>query len=143
MFYTDGSIADLLYNFDFLQKSDMYLQYTDILTNIATHPIHWNPRQGILFMKKFLSAVSQTALDAVVATKDEKNAHIDFTSLSWFDLYWENYLHKSFLENIDEEKIYSQHTKLSQDISAMPSLTKNFVYFTAQHWKKIDFDATA
>jgi hypothetical protein len=40
MFYTDGSIADLLYNFDFLQKSDMYMQYADVLTSISTHHIH-------------------------------------------------------------------------------------------------------
>jgi hypothetical protein len=35
-----------------------------------------------MFMKKFLSAVSQTALDAVVAKKDEKNTYIDLDSLS-------------------------------------------------------------
>jgi hypothetical protein len=82
-------------------------------------------------------------LDAVVAKKDEKNTYIDLDSLSWFDAYRHNYLHKSFIENIDEEAIYSQHQKLSDDISTMSSLTKNFVYFTAQYRKKIDFETTA
>lgn len=140
--FSEWTEAELLYNFDFLHKADMYLQYSNVLRAIEKHAIHHDSKQWIMFMKKFLSAITQTALDMVFDAKSDAASLASLRDLTLFNISREQSIKQKFLDNIDDQAIWSQHEKLSNTIDELPQLTQTFVYFTAQKWSTIDFSKT-
>lgn len=96
----------------------------------------------MIFMKKFLSAITKTALDLVFETKSNAISPQSLQDLTIFNASREQSIKQIFLNNIDEQAIWSQHENLSSSIDELPQLTKTFVHFAAQKWNTIDFSST-
>jgi hypothetical protein len=144
MRFQEWGAATLLYNLQFLSEADMELHYASFLHKTNAHPIYEkNPKQALIFIKKCITAISQTALEIVSPWEKWQTDNTALEDLQSFDILRKESFQKLFMEYIDKECIWSQYQKLSVDIKEFDPLTKTLVYFTAKKWSTIDFDTVA
>lgn len=66
----------------------MQLHYTSFVHNINTHPIyHSNTKQSLIFIKKCVTAISQTALEIVSPSQNWQDNDAVLEDLQSFALF--------------------------------------------------------
>ncbi len=138
--YQTGTNASLLYNLDLFDDT-LRAQYPTTLDKILISGIYSHQEQAYTFFKKYLSAVSNAALDILMMYYKKPDLVSDDPEQFW--KFWSNQGIGIFMKQVDTHSIWSQYQNVSKVVSDMPSLSQKLVYKTVQQRKKIDLHIVA
>lgn len=132
--------TSLLYNLDFFDDT-LRAQYPTALHKILSSGIYSHHEKAYIFFNKYLSAVSNAALDVLMIYYKTPDLVSDDPEQFW--KFWATQGIDIFMKQVDKQSIWSQYQKVSKIVPDMLSLSQKLVYKTAQQRKKIDLHTIA
>lgn len=137
-----GTASSLLYNLELFDDS-LRVQYPTVLSKILSSGIYTNQEQVYSFFKKYLSAVSNTALDILILYYEKKQIELVSDDPEQFAKFWLREGISLFMKQIDKNTIWSQYQRASHVVPDMIVLSQKLVYKTVQQWKTVDVSTVA
>jgi len=140
---TQWSLAHVFMTSDILDQrwlgDDFWSLYIWATTN-ADFYTHNKEKQWVVFILKYMQAISQTALKSEII---RQKMVISLSKVQErgddFDLIWLNELQERFVKKLSDEWIYTQYNKMTKNITCLEELSQKLVDAMAKQWKDIDF----
>lgn len=137
-----GTASSLLYNLDLFDDT-LRAQYPTVLHKILRSGMYSDQQQVYGFFKKYLSAVSNTALDILMIYYSKKQTDLISDDPEQFAKFRISEGLSMFRKQVDKNAIWSQYEKAAHISPEMVSLSQKLVYKTVQQWKTVDLSVIA